>query len=315
MPAAPPLPRDVALAHERIAGLVHRTPVLTSATFDAETGGTLFFKAETLQRSGSFKFRGASHAISRLTDEQRRRGVIAFSSGNHAQAIALAAKLAHVPATLVMPSDAPAIKKQATQAYGATIVLFDRYTEDREAIAGKLAEEQGLTLISSFDHPDVIAGQGTAALELLEETGPLDILLAPVGGGGLLAGTALAAARLSPDATIIGVEPEAGNDGQLSLASGEIVRIPVPQTIADGAQTTSLGRLTFDIIRERVAAIVTVNDEQLRHTMRRLAERMKLVVEPTGCLAAAAVLDGVVPVRGKRVGIILSGGNRDLTAF
>ncbi|MBO1361749.1 threo-3-hydroxy-L-aspartate ammonia-lyase [Acetobacter sacchari] len=306
-----PVAEDVRAAAARIEGLAHRTPVLRSRTLDERVGATLFFKAETFQRTGAFKFRGAANAIARLTPEQRRLGVVAFSSGNHAQAIALAARCADVPAVIVMPNDAPAIKLEATRGYGAEVVLYDRYAEDRQAIGTRLADERGLTLIPPFDHPDIIAGQGTAALELLEETGPLDLLLAPLGGGGLLAGTALAASLLSPKCQIIGVEPEAGDDGKRSFAAGKIISIPVPATIADGAQTTALGRLTFEIIRERVTAIETATDEQLRSTMRTLATRMKLVVEPTGCLAAAAVLEGVVPVAGKRVGIILSGGNVD----
>lgn len=306
-----PVAEDVRAAAARIKGLAHRTPVLRSRTLDDRVGATLFFKAETFQRTGAFKFRGAANAIARLTPEQRRLGVVAFSSGNHAQAIALAARCADVPAVIVMPKDAPAIKLEATRGYGAEIVLYDRYAEDRQAIGARLADERGLTLIPPFDHPDIIAGQGTAALELLEETGPLDLLLAPLGGGGLLAGTALAASLLSPDCRVIGVEPEAGDDGKRSFAAGRIISIPVPATIADGAQTTALGQLTFRIIRERVTAIETATDEQLRSTMRTLATRMKLVVEPTGCLAAAAVLEGVVPVAGKRVGIVLSGGNVD----
>ncbi|NHN86495.1 threo-3-hydroxy-L-aspartate ammonia-lyase [Acetobacter musti] len=316
LPSSPiPCPDDVRAAADRLAGLAHRTPVLTSRTFDERTGARLFFKAETFQRTGAFKFRGAANAIARLTEAQRRRGVVAFSSGNHAQAIALAAKLAEVPAVIVMPADAPAIKRAATEGYGAEIVSYDRYTEDRQAIGNRLADERGLTLIPPFNHPDVIAGQGTAALELLEETGPLDLLLAPLGGGGLLGGTALAAALLSPGCTVIGVEPEAGNDGQQSLAAGRIVTIPVPQTLADGAQTTALGDLTFAILRELVSQIVTATDAQLLRVMRALAERMKLVVEPTGCLAAAAALEGIVDVRGKRVGVILSGGNVDVSLY
>nr|WP_198912215.1 threo-3-hydroxy-L-aspartate ammonia-lyase [Acetobacter fallax] len=310
-----PEPEDVRSASVRLAGLAHRTPVLTSRMFDQRLGAELFFKAETFQRSGAFKFRGAANAIARLSDEQRRRGVVAFSSGNHAQAMALAGRLAGVPVVIVMPADAPAIKRAATAGYGAEIVSYDRYTEDRQEIGARLAAERGLTLIPPFNHPDIIAGQGTAALELLEETGPLDILLAPLGGGGLLCGTALAVALLSPGCTVIGVEPEAGNDGQQSLAAERIVTIPVPQTLADGAQTTALGDLTFAMMRDRVAKIVTVTDAQLLRVMRDLAERMKVVVEPTGCLAAAAVLEGVVDVRGKRAGIILSGGNVDVSLY
>ncbi|RVU18131.1 threo-3-hydroxy-L-aspartate ammonia-lyase [Methylobacterium oryzihabitans] len=306
---------DVRAAAERIAGIAHRTPVLTSRTADARTGASLFFKAEPLQRAGAFKFRGACNAIAALPEAARSRGVIAFSSGNHAQAIAYAGALQRVPTVIVMPHDAPAIKVAATRGYGAEVVVYDRYTEDREALARTLAEERGLTLIPPYDHPDVIAGQGTAALELIEETGPLDMLLVCLGGGGLLSGCALAARALAPDIAIYGVEPEAGNDGQQSLAKGEVVRIPVPASIADGALTTHLGRHTFPIIRREVAGIVTVSDAQLVAAMRFFVERMKLVVEPTGCLAAAAAFEGAVPVAGKRVGIILSGGNVDPAAL
>ncbi|MEH3144685.1 MAG: threo-3-hydroxy-L-aspartate ammonia-lyase [Methylobacterium frigidaeris] len=302
---------DVRAAAQRIAGIAHRTPVLTSRTADARTGASLFFKAEPLQRAGAFKFRGACNAIAALPEAARRRGVIAFSSGNHAQAIAYAGALQGVPTVIVMPHDAPTIKVAATRGYGAEVVVYNRYKEDREVLARTLAEERGLTLIPPYDHPDVLAGQGTAALELIEETGPLDLLLVCLGGGGLLSGCALAARALSPEVAIYGVEPEAGNDGQQSLARGEVVRIPVPVSIADGALTTHLGQHTFPIIRREVAGIVTVSDAQLVSAMRFFVERMKLVVEPTGCLAAAAAFEGVVPVAGKRVGIILSGGNVD----
>ena len=310
-----PTHADVAAAAERLAGVAHRTPVLTSRTADARAGGSLFFKAENLQRSGSFKFRGAYNAIAQLPDEARRRGVVAFSSGNHAQAIAYAAKLLGAPATIVMPRDAPAMKVTATQGYGGAVVFYDRVTEDREAIGRRLAGEHGLTLIPPYDHPEVIAGQGTAALEVIEEIGPLDLLLTPLGGGGLLAGSALVAKALSPGCRVIGVEPEAGDDGRQSFRRGAIVRIPVPRSIADGALTTHLGEHTFPIIRAEVADIVTVPDALLVETMRFLIERLKIVVEPTGCLAAAAALNGIVPVAGRRVGVILSGGNVDPAAL
>ena len=235
-------------AAARLAGVAHRTPAMTSRTMDERLGATLFFKCENLQRGGAFKFRGAYNAIAALPEEQRRRGTVAFSSGNHAQAMALAGRLLGVPVTIVMPQDAPAAKMAATRGYGAEVVIYDRYTEDREAIGRRLAEERGLALIPPYDHADVIAGQGTATKELIEEVGPLDLLLVCLGGGGLLAGSALSAAALSPGAVVVGVEPEAGNDGQRSFRSGEIVHIPVPQTIADGAQTQHLGRLTFPII-------------------------------------------------------------------
>jgi threonine dehydratase len=306
---------DVATAASRIEGIAHRTPVLTSRTADARTGASLFFKCENFQRAGAFKFRGACNAIAALTPEQRRCGVVAYSSGNHAQAMALASALQGVPATIIMPLDAPAMKVAATKGYGASVVTYDRYTEDREAIGRGFAETYGLTLIPPYDHPDVIAGQGTAAKELIEEVGPLDVLLVCLGGGGLLAGSALAAAALSPGCQVFGVEPEAGNDGQQSFRSGAIVTIPVPRSIADGALTTHLGAHTFPIIRTLVHDIVTVSDAQLVAAMAFCAERMKIVVEPTGCLAAAAAFNAVVPVAGKRVGVILSGGNVDLKAF
>ena len=314
-PSRLPTFADVARAAERIAGAAHRTPVLTSRTADGRTDARLFFKAENLQRAGAFKFRGAYNAISALPDEVRKRGVLAYSSGNHAQAMALASQLIGVPAIIVMPHDAPAMKVAATRGYGAEVVMYDRYSQDRESLGRAIAAERGLTLIPPYDHPDVIAGQGTLALELIDEVGPLDILVACLGGGGQLAGCALAAAERSPGCQVFGVEPEAGNDGQRSFREGRIVRIPVPQTLADGAQTTHLGDHTFPIIRERVSDILTVSDAQLVETMRFFAERMKLVVEPTGCLAAAAVLHGLVDVRGKRVGVVISGGNIDLAAF
>ena len=314
-PHALPTYADVARAAERIAGVAHRTPVLTSRTADAMTGARLFFKAENLQRAGAFKFRGAYNAISALPEAARARGVLSYSSGNHAQAIALASRLLDAPATIIMPADAPAAKVAATKGYGAEVVHYDRYGQDREAMGRAISEARGLTLIPPYDHRDVIAGQGTLALELIAETGPLDVLVACLGGGGQLSGCALAAAELSPGCRVVGAEPEAGNDGQQSFRSGRIVTIPVPRTIADGAQSTALGALTFAIIRERVADIVTVTDAQLVETMRFFASRMKLMVEPTGCLAAAAVLHGGLDLRGKRVGVVISGGNVDLATF
>ena len=319
-PSPPALPSfdDVAAAATRLAGHAHRTPVLTSATADAATGARLFFKCESFQRMGAFKFRGAYNAIAKLDAAARARGVLAFSSGNHAQAIALAGRLLGVPATIVMPSDAPTAKMAATRGYGGEVVTYDRFTEDREAISRRIADERGLALIPPYDHPDVIAGQGTAAMELIEEVGPLDDLLVCLGGGGLLAGSALAAHALSPGVRVMGVEPEAGDDGRQSLRAGRIVHIDVPRTIADGAMTQHLGRCTFPIIQRLVADILTVSDAQLVAAMRFFAERMKLVVEPTGCLAAAAALsgaDGLGELRGRRVGVIVSGGNVDLVRF
>jgi threonine dehydratase len=311
---------DIAAAQQRLAGVAHRTPVLTSRTADERTGAQVFFKCENLQRMGAFKFRGAYNALARFTPEQRRAGVIAFSSGNHAQAIALAARLLDMPSVIVMPHDSPPAKLAATRGYQAgradsEVVLYDRYTEDREAIGRRLAAERGMTLVPPYDHADVMAGQGTAAAELLAETGPLDLLLVCVGGGGLIAGCAVAAAHLSPGIRVVGIEPEAGNDTQQSLARGEIVHIATPRTIADGAQTQHSGRLTFPVIQRLVERIETVSDDQLVRTMRFFAERMKLVVEPTGCLAAAALLEGVVPARGLRVGVVVSGGNVDLARY
>ncbi len=306
---------DVQAAAVALRGIAHRTPVMTSTTVDALTGATVFFKCENLQRIGAFKFRGAYNAIRKLSPQTRRAGVMAFSSGNHAQAVALAGRLLDVPTTILMPEDAPALKLTATRGYGATVITYDRYREDREALASRLASERGLALIPPFNHPDVIAGQGTAALELLEETGPLDLLLVPLGGGGLTSGVALAARALAPDCQVIGVEPAAGNDVQQSLARGEIVTIATPRTIADGAQTPAPGPLTFALMRQLVHQVVVADDLQLRRAMALLAARMKLVVEPTGCLGAAAALEGIVPVRGRRVGVILSGGNVDLARF
>jgi len=306
---------DVAAAAERLAGVAHRTPVMTSRTADALAGGTLFFKCENLQRMGAFKFRGAYNALAQFTPEQRRAGVIAFSSGNHAQAIALSARLLGMPAAIVMPKDAPQMKIDATRGYGAAVLLYDRYTENREALGAQIAEERGMTLIPPYDHPHVMAGQGTAALELIDEVGALDLLFVCVGGGGLISGCATAAKHRLPDCAVIGVEPEAGNDVQQSLARGEIVHIDVPRTIADGAQTQHAGRYTFPVIQALVDRVVTVTDDQLVKAMRFFGERMKIIVEPTGCLGAAAALDNVVDVRGKRVGVILSGGNIDLRRY
>lgn len=300
---------DIVAASERIEGVAHHTPVLTSTTANERTGAKIYFKAENLQRMGAFKFRGAYNAISQFTPEQIENGVIAFSSGNHAQAIALAAKLLGTKATIVMPKDAPPIKLTATRGYGAEVVLYDRYTEDREAIGNRIASEQGGTVIPPFDHPHIIAGQGTAAKELIENVGELDIIVTSLGGGGLLAGTAIATHHLLPNAAVYGVEPEAGNDGQRSFRSGELVTIETPRTIADGAQTLHLGHQTFPIIREHVTDIVTATDEELLDSMRFMAFRMKQVVEPTGCLPLAAILNGAIDVAGKRVGVILSGGN------
>jgi threonine dehydratase len=306
---------DVKAAAERIRTEVRKTPVMTSRTVDAELGAQVFFKCENFQRMAAFKFRGAMNALMQFDERQRERGVVAFSSGNHAQAIALAARSLGIPATIVMPLDAPAAKVAATKGYGGNVVTYDRYTEDREQIGRDLAVRHGLTLIPPYDHPHVIAGQGTAAKELIEEVGELDALFVCLGGGGLLAGSALAARELSPQCKIYGVEPEAGNDGQQSFRSGTIVHIDTPKTIADGAQTQHLGQYTFPIIRRDVDDILTVTDDQLVACMHFFAERMKMVVEPTGCLGFAAAREMREEFKGKRVGVIVSGGNVDIGRY
>lgn len=306
---------DIAQAHQRLAGIAHRTPVMRSTTADARTGATLFFKCETLQHIGAFKIRGAYNAVAQFTPAQRAGGVVTFSSGNHGQAIARAAQLLGVHAVVVMPKDAPAMKVAATEGYGGEVVRYDRYAEDPALIIERIVAERGMTFIPPFDHPHVMAGQGTAAKELFEEVGELDMIVTPLGGGGLLSGTATAARHLSPRCEIVGVEPEAGNDGQQSLAQGKIVRIETPKTIADAAQSRSLGQHTFPVLQQLGARVVTATDDQLVETMKFFAARMKLIVEPTGCLGAAAVFNGQLDVRGKRVGVVLSGGNIDLARF
>ncbi|MET3512867.1 threonine dehydratase [Pseudacidovorax sp. 1753] len=306
---------DVAAAAARIDGHAHRTPVMRSRTADAELGAQVFFKCENLQRMGAFKFRGAFNALSKLDAAQRRAGVAAFSSGNHAQAVALAARELGMPAAILMPEDAPAAKIAATRGYGGEVITYDRYTQDREQLARGLAEQRGMTLIPPYDHPDVLTGQGTAVKELIEDTGPLDALFVCLGGGGLLSGSALAARALSPQCKVYGVEPEAGNDGQQSLRAGRIVHIETPRTIADGAQTQHLGAYTFAIIRRDVDDILTATDAQLVEAMRFFFTRMKLVVEPTGCLGFAAARAMKDSLRGQRVGVILSGGNVDMARF
>jgi threonine dehydratase len=306
---------DVQAAARRLHGHAHRTPVMTSRTADETSAASIFFKCENFQRMGAFKFRGAFNALSLLEPASRARGVIAFSSGNHAQAVALAARILGIHATIVMPQDAPLSKMQATRGYGGDVVTYDRYREDREEIAQRLAAERGAAIIPPFDHPDVIAGQGTAAAELFEQAGPLDSLFVCLGGGGLLAGSILSAGALSPHCKVYGVEPEAGNDGQRSLREGRIVRIEVPRTIADGAQTQGLGRYPFEIIRRDVAGILTVGDVELIDCMRFFANRLKIVVEPTGCLGFAAVRALGDGLRGQRVGVIVSGGNVDAARY
>lgn len=306
---------DVIAAAARLEGHAHRTPVLRSTTANERWGAEFFFKCENFQRMGAFKFRGAFNALSKFDATQRKGGVIAFSSGNHAQAIALSARLLQMPAVIVMPKDAPAAKVAATKGYGAEVVMYDRFTEDREALTKKLAQERGMTMIPPYDHPDVLTGQGTAVKELIEETGPLDHLFVCLGGGGLLSGSALSARALSPNCKVYGVEPEAGNDGQQSFRAGKIVHIETPKTIADGAQTQHLGEYTFGIIRRDVDDIFTVTDEQLVDAMRFFSERMKMVVEPTGCLAFAGAIAAGKAIAGQRVGIVISGGNVDLSRF
>lgn len=306
---------DIVAAAERIANYTNKTPVMTSRTVNEEFGAEVFFKCENFQRMGAFKFRGAMNALHQFTPQQRAAGVVTFSSGNHAQAIALSAKLLGIPATIIMPNDAPAAKVAATKGYGGNVVIYDRYTEDREKIGQDLAEKQGLTLIPPYDHPHVIAGQGTATKELIEEVGPLDVLFVCLGGGGLLSGSALAARHLSPDCVVYGVEPEAGNDGQQSFRSGNIVHIDTPKTIADGAQTQHLGQYTFAIIQQNVNDILTVSDTELVTAMKFIAERMKIVVEPTGCLGFAAARARKSELQGKKIGIIISGGNVDISRY
>jgi len=306
---------DVVVAAKRLRGHAHRTPVLSSSTANRDVNAQIFFKCENLQRMGAFKFRGAFNALSNLSDEQRRAGVVAFSSGNHAQAVALAGRLLGIETTIVMPEDAPHSKMEATRGYGATVITYDRYTQDREEITRKLADEKGAVVIPPYDHPDVIAGQGTAAKELLEKVGPLDVIITPLGGGGLLSGTALAARALAPNIQVFGVEPEAGNDGQQSFRSGSIVHIDTPKTIADGAQTQHLGQYTYNIIKRDVNDIFTATDDELVDCMRFFAERMKLIVEPTGCLGLAAVRKMKDQLKGLRIGVIISGGNIDIQRF
>lgn len=310
-----PTYQDVEAAAQRIAGFAHKTPVMTSTTVNNEFGAEFFFKCENFQRMGAFKFRGALNALSQLSPEQKKAGVIAFSSGNHAQGIALAAQILNIPATILMPIDSPEVKVAATQGYGAKVIRFDRYTQDREQLCRELAEQNGLTIIPPYDHVDIIAGQGTATKELFEEVGELDALFVCLGGGGLLSGCALAARALSPNCKVYGVEPEAGNDAQQSFRSGKIVHIATPKTIADGAQTQHIGHYTFELIKQNVDDILTVTDAQLVDRMKFYAERMKIIVEPTGCLSFAAALNMKEQLRGQRVGIIISGGNVDIKRF
>jgi threonine dehydratase len=306
---------DVRRAAARLDGVAHRTPVLRSRTLDERVGAELFLKAEMFQRIGAFKFRGAFNAISSLDDSVRARGVCAVSSGNHAQAVALAARLCGTRAVIMMPSDAPALKRAGTDGYGAEVVEFDRYADDREQLVRELAESRGLTLVHPFDNPLVMAGQGTVALELLEQAGPLDAVVVPVGGGGLISGCATVLASLAPGTRVVGVEPAASDDVARSMASGQRERVQVGRTIADGQQTDIPGELTWPVIKEHVSEVVTVTDEQIVDAMRFVFERMKLVAEPSGASGLAAVLAGTVRVDGLRVGVVLSGGNVGAEAF
>ena len=314
MAALPVVFADIEAAAKRIEGHAHRTPVLTSTTIDRKTGGSVFFKCENFQRAGAFKFRGAFNALSKLSADERRRGVLTFSSGNHAQAIALSGRLLSIPTVVVMPNDAPEVKVRATREYGAEVVLYDKHETTREALGKRISDERGLVTIPPYDHADVIAGQGTAALELFQETGPLDYFFVCVGGGGLLSGCAAAAAALSPNCRVIGVEPEAGDDATRSFKTQTLQTVTNPETIADGARTPSLGKLTFTMVMALVHDMMTVSDRELASTMFYLWERMKIVVEPTGALAAAAALSGRVDLREKRVGVLISGGNVDMAA-
>jgi threonine dehydratase len=305
---------DVTSAAERIRPVARRTPVFTSGTFDDRVSGRVFFKCENFQRAGAFKFRGAYNAMARLSAEERARGVLTYSSGNHAQALTLSGRLLGAAVTVVMPADAPAVKVAATRAYGGEVVLYDRAGPTREEIGGRLATERGLTVIPPYDHPDVVAGQGTAALELIEEVGPLDLIVAPCGGGGLLSGTAVVARRLAPACKVVGVEPATADDANRSFRTRALQTVSNPDTIADGARTPSLGKITFPLVLEYVHDMATVSDDAILAATLFLWNRMKVVVEPTGAMGAAALLEGAVPTRGLRVGVILSGGNVDFEA-
>ncbi len=306
---------DVRRAAARLDGIAHHTPLITSRTLDERSGAQVRLKPENLQRAGAFKFRGAYNTVASLTPEERARGVVTVSSGNHAQALALSAALHGIPATILMPEDAPASKAAATEGYGARIVRFDRYSADREALVAQAAERGGLEIVHPYDDERIMAGQGTATLELIEDGGALDLLLVPVGGGGLISGAATAAAALCPDCRVVGVEPESGDDTARSLAAGERVVVPVGRTIADGQQLDTPGARTFAVIRARVAAIVTVTDAEIVAAMRFAFERLKLVLEPSGASALAALLHGKVECGGLRTGVILSGGNVDVPRF
>jgi len=309
-----PTAASVRAAAERLRGAANVTPVMRSRTLDERSGATVFLKCENFQRGGAFKFRGAFNAVSLLSDEERARGVLAYSSGNHAQAVALTGRLLGVNTAVVMPMDAPAPKIAGTRGYGAEVILYDRSGRSREEIAAELREERGMTLIPPYDHPGVIAGQGTAALELIEEVGALDVVMTPCGGGGLLSGSALAAGEASPGCRVIGVEPELADDATRSFRTGQLASVHNPPTIADGLRTPSLGRYTFPLVRQNVSGMRTVTEAQIVEAMRFLWTRMKLVVEPSGAVPVAALLADSDAFRGKRVGIVISGGNVDLAS-
>ena len=314
-----PLPitfADVEAAARVLAGVAHRTPVLTSRTLDERTGASVYIKAENLQRAGAFKFRGAYNRLAALTDDERARGVVAFSSGNHAQAVALASSILGVRAVILMPEDAPVAKLEATRAYGADVVLFDRYTANREDLGREMVVERGLVLVPPFDDPRIIAGQGTATLELIDEVGHLDVMITPVSGGGLIAGAATVMAARCPDGVVVGVEPEAGDDTRRSLIAGERVVIDVPRTIADGLQMNTPGALTFEINKRLLREVVTVTDDELVDAMAFAFDRLKVVTEPSGVAGLAALLQHkVTGVAGARVGVVLSGGNVGISRF
>jgi len=318
MPDASGLPvtyADVVAASERLAGHANRTPVLTSRTVDARTGARVFFKCENFQRMGAFKFRGAFNALAQLSEEARRRGVLTYSSGNHAQAVALAGKELGIRVTVVMPQDAPKVKLEATRGYGAELVLYDKHAASREELSVRIAAERGLAVIPPYDHLHIVAGQGTSAKELFEEVGALDYLFVPCGGGGLLSGCALAAAALAPSCRVIGIEPAAGDDATRSFRTRTLQSCHNPETIADGARTHSLGQITFALVLALVSDMATVDDGELLRTMLYLWERMKIVVEPTGALGAAGLFERGYPIAGKRVGVLVSGGNVDFAAI
>lgn len=311
---APPGAEDVRHAAERLSGVANRTPVLTSRTLDDTVDASVFIKCENFQRTGAFKFRGAYHALSRLSPEAREAGVLSYSSGNHGQAVALAGRLLGIPTRVVMPTDAPAAKVAATRGYGADVVLYERAETTREALAARMLKETGMTLIPPYDHPDVIAGQGTVAYELLRQVDDLDLLVTPCGGGGLLSGCALAVAARNPSCRVVGVEPETADDATRSFHSGRLRSVSDPPTVADGLRTPSLGRLTFPLILRHVHDMVTISEPSITRAMHLLWSRMKIVVEPSGAVGIAALLSGAVQAAGLRVGVVATGGNVDMDA-